>query len=506
LRIEGVKLSEITEILDRDAPNAAHFVVFDACRNELRGTRGAKGFAAVSEKNGMVIAFASAPGTTASDGGNDGGPYARALAKEIVRQGLDHYSVLFNVREALVNDPEAGGQFPWWRDGLRQRIRFAAGGAPQAPVSDAAREWQAVQNTQSQAVLDEFINQFSDSVFARYARARLQELRGETEVAVGVFPERPAAEPAPCDGVEVSLSPGGSKCIKPGSGETFQDCWKDGGVTMCGPQMAVVPKGKYLRGSPDDEKDRFSNEGPRRDVTIAAPFAVGRTHVTRGEFAAFVKATNHKTEGGCYTWTGSEWKQQTDRSWQSPGFDQTDDHPVVCVNWEDAQAFAKWVSEKTNKVYRLMSEAEAEYAARGITKIDPKQPRYFFGNEEKELCSYANGGDQTAKEKFSDWTVAPCKDGYVYTAPVARFKANAFGLYDVHGNVWSWTQDCWNDSYKAAPTDGSAWTAGDCSRRVLRGGSWYSRPWFLRAAIRYWDTSDFRYYFYGFRLARTLNP
>lgn len=379
------------------------------------------------------------------------------------------------------------------------------GGTPQVAKSDAAAAWNIIQNTESEAILQEYIRHFGDSVFGGFARARLAELHKQ-KLAVGTFPERPAAVVSVCEGVEVSLSPNGSQCVRPGSGEAFRDCWTEGGKTVCGPQMAVLPRGQYLRGSPDDEEGRYSTEGPRRELTIANPLAVGRTHVTRGEFEAFVKATGHKAEGGCRTWTGFEFKVEKGRDWRSPGFDQTEDHPVVCVNWEDASAYAKWVSDRTAKSYRLMSETEAEYAARGTTVIDQRQPRYFFGNEETDLCSYANASDQTAKEKAFNRTFAACKDGYVYTAPAGRFKANAFGLHDVHGNVSSWTKDCWHATYEGAPSDGSARESGDCSLRVLRGGSWFSDPRFLRAAYRGRDGPDYRDDDVGFRLARTLNP
>ena len=269
--------------------------------------------------------------------------------------------------------------------------------------------------------------------------------------------------------------------------------------------MVVVPAGSFVMGSPDGEGDSY--EHPRHKVTIDKPFAVGRTHITRGEFATFVRATEYKAEGGCYSWTGTEGEFVFDASWRSPGFEQDDTHPVVCVNWNDAKAYVKWLSGVTGKTYRLMSEAEAEYVARGLTEPRQDQPRYFFGNDETDLCTYGNGTDEAAKAKMhNSLTYAPCNDGHVFTAPVANFKQNAFGLYDVHGNVWSWTEDRYHDKYDNPPTDGSAWTAGDSSSRVLRGGSWYDSPQFLRSAVRGWHSTVGRGFIVGFRLARTLNP
>jgi sulfatase modifying factor 1 len=218
-----------------------------------------------------------------------------------------------------------------------------------------------------------------------------------------------------------------------------------------------------------------------------------------------VQETSHRTEGSCFTWDRKEWKLHADKSWRSPGFTQDDRHPAVCVNWDDAKAYARWLSAKTGKIYQLLSEGEWEYATRGVTTATP-QPRYHFGNDAGDLCKYANGADQTAKKTFSDWPVAACEDGFVYTSPVGSFRPNAFGLYDMHGNVWNWTEDCRNASYHGAPIDASARMSGDCGYRVVRGGSWLSAPQVLRSANRAWDASVYRYDNLGFRVGRTLTP
>ena len=313
-----------------------------------------------------------------------------------------------------------------------------------------------------------------------------------------IVPKPQPAVPAEgaCDGLLVSVAMGKSPCIKPGSGEGFRDC------PDC-PEMVLLPAGEFLMGSPEDEVARYKEEGPQHKVVIRAPFAVGRTHVTRDQFASFVRATGYKIDG-CNILTRNGFKQDNGASWRSPGFDQTGDHPVVCVNWNDATSYAEWLAKTTGQPYRLLTEAEAEYATRGVTKA-VAQPRYFFGDAEKDLCSYANGADETTRRKLSPRPIAPCKDGYVYTSPVKTFKPNAFGLYDVHGNVWTWTQDCWNDNYNNAPSDGSARTTGDCRLRVLRGGSWNFDPQILRAARRFRPNADHRFSVYGIRVARNLN-
>jgi hypothetical protein len=168
------------------------------------------------------------------------------------------------------------------------------------------------------------------------------------EVAVGI-PERPSAmQPqSSCDGVEVSIGTGGGKCIKPGSGESFKDC------AEC-PEMVIVPSGEFLMGSAEGESGREGDEGPQHKVTIRG-FAAGRTHVTRKEFAAFIKATNYSVEGGCLTYSDAAWRIDISKSWHSPGFEQSDDHPVVCVSWDNATAYAAWLSAATGKPYRLLA-------------------------------------------------------------------------------------------------------------------------------------------------------
>ena len=322
------------------------------------------------------------------------------------------------------------------------------------------------------------------------ATGRLTEKQAETLVAQGgealhekaererkerVVREKAEAERLAREAREREKSERERALLMPG--RAFRDC------PDC-PEMVVVPAGSYLMGSPHDEEKRQKNEGPRHRVTIAKPFAVGKYEVTRREFGAFVSATGRDMDGGCWYWNIEEKKGKRDiaRSWRSPGYEQTDLDPVACVSWRDAQAYVNWVSEKTGKRYRLPSEGEWEYAARGGTR----RSRYW-GDDASAQCAHANGADGTLKEHYSDWpwVVASCRDGFVHTAPAGSFSANGFGLHDVLGNVWEWVEDCWNERYVGARSDGSAWTNGNCGRRVLRGGSWYNIPRILRSANRF---------------------
>ena len=176
---------------------------------------------------------------------------------------------------------------------------------------------------------------------------------------------------------------------------------------------------------------------------------------------------------------------------------------MVCVNWHDARAYVEWLSRKTGEGYRLLSESEWEYVARGGTET-----ARYWGESEVGQCRYANGADNATKRRDSDWkwAIASCDDGHARTSPVGSYEENGFGLRDVLGNVWEWVEDCWNESYRGAPRDGSAWESGECGRRVLRGGSWFSGPRYVRSAFRLGITTGNRINYYGFRVARTLTP
>jgi sulfatase modifying factor 1 len=278
----------------------------------------------------------------------------------------------------------------------------------------------------------------------------------------------------------------------PKAGHIFRDC------PDC-PEMVVIPSGGFDMGSPDAEEGRGDDESPVHSVKIAA-FALGRTEITRGQFAEFVKSTGYVTGDKCWTLENGKYEERKG-DWREPGYPQDDKHPVACINWNDALAYAEWMSQKTGKQYRLPTEAEWEYAARGKTKT-----ARYWGNNPDKACRYANGADKTAQATIqgsSSWSVHQCTDGFAYTAPVGRFKPNAYGLYDMLGNVWEWTEDSYHDSYQGAPAVGSVWQ-GDGAKRVLRGGSWNNSPRNVRAAVRYPSKPDVRFSSFGFRLASTL--
>jgi formylglycine-generating enzyme required for sulfatase activity len=277
--------------------------------------------------------------------------------------------------------------------------------------------------------------------------------------------------------------------------------------------MVVVPAGSFTMGSPENEAGHHETESPQHVVTIEEPFAVARLHVTVDQLAAFVQETQYDTGSKCATSDGEDGV----RSWRNPGFAQDGSHPVVCLNWNDARAYVAWLAQKTGKPYRLLTEAEWEYAARGRTQPGT-YPRFWFGsNDEASLCRYGNGRDQkgVAATPLSS-PPAPCDDGYAYTSPVGRYEPNAFGLFDMFGNAAQVTADCMHDNYTGAPDDGSAWISGsfilwlwtapgDCRLHIIRGGAWDAAPSGLRAASR--DIAGtVRSSNTGVRVARTLQP
>ena len=281
------------------------------------------------------------------------------------------------------------------------------------------------------------------------------------------------------------------------AGDGFREC------AGC-PEMVAVPAGAFLMGSPENEADRDANEGPQRRVTITRPFALGRFELTVDQFAAFVAETGYDAGTVCDLWQDGSFAERPGYSFRKTNFPQTGAHPAPCLSWDDAKAYLAWLSRKTGRAYRLPAEAEWEYAARAGTT-----GRFHFGDNEADYCRHGNGVDATAladvpgaREK--GWDALPCRDGHAFTAPVGSFAPNAFGLHDTHGNVFEWVEDCWNDDFKGAPTDGSARLTGDCAIRVQRGGAWGYPRTYLRIAVRGRQQQGYRYINAGVRVAREI--
>jgi len=528
---QSLRLTEITRKLKDEAGNATHFVVFDACRNTLKlrktGTKAivqSKGFVPVSQESGMLIAYATAEGALASDVGMGAGPYATVLADEVVKPGVEAVAMFRNVQRRVRT---AIGQEPYLGFNALGDIYLAGQAPPAAAVADAAREWSQVDKA-SIAELETFVRRHAASPEADYARARIDALKqaaatGSPKPAPQpIVPSRPdagslgqplacvnardedaceragctwflrscmtpenalavklameKAQPAAtkCEGVEAQVG-SDKRCLKPK--DSFRDC------QIC-PEMVVVPAGSFTMGSPANEPERepagwLKGSEDQLAVSIQKPLAVGRFTVTRGEFAAFVAATNRRTDGGC--------------DWRSPGFMQSDRHPVVCVNWDDAKAYVTWLTSTTGRRYRLLSDAEREY----VTRAGTASPFWWGETISTTQANYNGNGNYAGgnKGEFRNQTVA-----------VDTFKPNPWGLYNVHGNAWEWTEDCWNLKNTGNPADGSPRLTGDCQLHVVRGGSFTEAPNCLRSAYRTGVISSLKGNMGSFRVARTLDP
>lgn len=276
------------------------------------------------------------------------------------------------------------------------------------------------------------------------------------------------------------------------------------------PELTVIEPGVFIMGLQSNiariEKIpamHGPSETPSHGVKIKKAYGIGTYEVTRRQFAEFVNDTGYDPKG-CIVQdpdTGL-WARDPDAGWSNPGFAQTLDHPVVCINFDDAMGYINWLNEKTNGRYRLPSETEWEYAARAGTA----SARYW-GTDRTKACEYAavaglrRLGVHAWKNQIA---LFKCEDISVQTAPVGSHKPNQYGLYDILGNVQEWVADCWAPNYRGVPTDGMPREDGDCNTRILRGGSWDDSPVNVRAGRRVNQSLDVRKSTQGFRVARDL--
>jgi formylglycine-generating enzyme required for sulfatase activity len=252
-------------------------------------------------------------------------------------------------------------------------------------------------------------------------------------------------------------------------GDVFRDC------DYC-PEMVVIPAGGFDMGSNiGDEKD----EKPEHRVTIGQSFAMGKIEITRGQFAAFVSASGYDTGDKCSTLAGDKWEEFSGNNWRNPGYTQDDNHPVACISWVDAQTYVRWLSRQTGKYYQLPSESQWEYACRAGEHIE------YCGSENADSVAWYEHNSGRA------------------THPAAGKQANAFGLFDMSGNVGEWMEDSYHDRYTGAPSDGKAWFENG-GKRVIRGGSWLSSQTGARSAFRSVSSPEYSYSDTGFRVVRTL--
>ena len=279
----------------------------------------------------------------------------------------------------------------------------------------------------------------------------------------------------------------------------FKDC------DVC-PDMVALPAGEFMMGAAKDDADRTQIEGLSRRVVIARPFAIGKFEITVGQFGAFVEETAttvSKSYNPCRVTIGYDldpphWTGSPEASFRRPGFEVAGAHPAGCISWFDAQAYVAWLKRRTGKPYRLPTEAEWEYAARAGTTT-----RFSFGNDERSLCDYARFADLASRYAWRD----SCRSSITTDGPieVGKLKPNAWGIFDMLGNVGEWVEDCWTPNWTEIPTDGSAYARpGNCEMGLTRGGAWISNSRRLRAAYRNKAPTHLQTQVVGFRVALTL--
>ncbi|HTO61984.1 MAG TPA: SUMF1/EgtB/PvdO family nonheme iron enzyme [Bradyrhizobium sp.] len=359
------------------------------------------------------------------------------------------------------------------RDDLRKQAAATAA-PPPPPASEIV--WNAIRGSRTAATFEEYLGKFPDGTHRDEARARLDQLK-EDELRQDEARQKQLAALAPAPPPRDAAAAGGAidlklkvldeaaeAALKPKA--TFRECDK------C-PEMVVVPPGSFMMGSPDNEAHREAVEGPQHRVSFEHRFAAGRFAVTFEEWDACV------ADGGCNGY------RPWDNGWGRGR------RPVVSVSWQDAKNYVAWLSLRTGRAYRLPSEAEREYLARAGTTTP-----YWWGAAVTRRN--ANYDERSAKDRPAN-AVSSQK-----TMPVDSFQPNPWGFFQVSGNVWEWVEDCSNDSYAGASTDGAARQSGNCERRGLRGGSWISEAALLRSAARYAVQADGRVGNVGFRVARDV--
>jgi len=468
LEFEMVRVDVVHRIMERQTNTNILFL--DACRDNplarnlarSMGTRSSevgRGLAAVESGVGTLISFSTQPGNVALDGTGRNSPFAEALAKQILSASEDLSAILISVRNDVMRQTQRK-QVPWEHSALTGRFYFHQATKTTEPskvaparLSAAAEAWSLIKETTSISALEAYMSRFADTFYAELARQRLLELN-QQQVA------RP--RPTPCDGFETSLG-GEARCLRPG--DAFRDC------PEC-PEMMVVPAGAFMMGSPEGEAERGIDEGLQRKVTLAKPFAVGKFEATFAEWDACVAA------GACK-------HNPRDQGWGRGK------HPVINVSWDDiTKEYLPWLSRQTGQRYRLLTEAEWEYAARAGTTTPFSTGRTITTDQANFDGNQTYGGSPRGQYRRR-------------SVEVGAFGPNAFGLHDMHGNVWEWVEDCYKDSYAGAGVDGNATASVSGCARVLRGGSWNSAPGGdLRSANRRQEPPAIRTSLFGFRVGR----
>jgi formylglycine-generating enzyme required for sulfatase activity len=495
---------DANRVLDqmKDANNEVNIVILNVCRdNSYKTNLKSQGLARMENPTGFLTAYATAPNTVSCGSSKERNSiYTKYLLEALHHKA--HLSVLDMLTEVTgkVVAKTKGAQVPWKSDSLTKRFCFGICGSHISQLlRTCERHFQADRLTSGKggtalACYEEVLKKDPNNASALEGLEKIEA----TYIAW--------IEAALRDG-EVGKAQqymAGLRRLNPESRKlaafedqihAFRDRLQNGSLA---PKMVWIPDGFFRMG--DIQGCGDYDEKPVDRVTVKG-FAMGRYEVTVREFWQFVNATGYRTEAekgnGCYVDKNGKgsWGYVKDANWRNPYFSQNDNHPVVCISWNDATAYAQWLSEQTGQKYRLPTEAEWEYAARAGTET-----ARYWGNDPDEACRYANVADKTAKKKYSSWNIHNCTDAYVYTAPVGRFHPNAFGLFDMLGNVSEWTCSLYEPKYSGE--EKLSFGKNLAKKPSLRGGDWYSEPRRVRSAFRNWGKYSARYGFIGLRLVR----
>jgi formylglycine-generating enzyme required for sulfatase activity len=497
------ELVDVNFVLDEmnDAETPVNVIILDACRNnpfagkKLRGVQ--SGLASMNAPKGTFIAYSTAPGKTASDGQGFNSPYTAALSRLMTEPAQRIEDVFIRVG-VEVEKTTGGAQEPWQSGNLRGIFYLSdmpAETGAESSGSAVDKEtvfWQSIMGSTNPAQFEAYLQKYPKGEYVQLAKLKIEELKNS----------------------QSSASKPGSGSASSASSDSQTGTWTD---PVTGMEFVWVPGGCYKMGQTEAEKKKlladagkekfekfYADASPSHEVCLDG-FWMGKTEVTRGQFKKFVEATGYQTEAEKEGWSwglnlsSGKWEKIDGLNWRNPGFSQEDRHPVVCVSWNDAHKMLEWISQKGNGKFGLPSEAQWEYACRAGTKT-----MRFWGDDPNKACSLANVADQTGKKTINWTSIHECDDGYDYTSPVGSFQPNPFGLYDMLGNVWEWCEDVYiADIYGRSDKKNPIYTSGG-SARVIRGGSWFSVPDYVRCAFRSRNDPAYRRFNVGFRLLRIL--
>jgi formylglycine-generating enzyme required for sulfatase activity len=451
---QSLAMRQIMDVLS-DAKTRLNLVFLDACRDNpyARSFRSAsRGLSKENAPSGTLISFATRPGSVAADGSGRNGVYTGALLAAMNETNRPIEQVLKSVVTA-VKAQSKNQQEPWMEGSIEGEFCFgdcnravAQSSTPELSATQLEEKfWDEAKGVGNREAFEAYLSTYPKGRYVSLAKATIARLNvAGAQVASGSNPAPIRPQP-----------PLQTASIAPQPGTVFKDC------DDC-PEMVTIPAGNFLMGSKGDpfsSDPPNASEQPQHSVSIRS-FALGKFEVTQEQWYAVMGTMPSKFKGRTL--------------------------PVEQVSWEDAQVFVQKLSANTGKKYRLPTEAEWEYAARAGSQTND----YFFDYQTKfarqiQLGLYAWFANNSSTTK-----------------PIGQKLPNAFGLHDMQGNVWEWTQDCWNENYNSAPNNGSAWTRGDCSNRVMRGGGWRGDPTFWDVAFRSKDTVTHRNVMVGFRVAR----